>query len=135
MFSTTPITGTPTFLQKLISFLTSASATSYGDAVIAISIISHAARTRASDEAMGSEGPYLRGRDNYGAVYLRRLEVLCDGKVLIGRARRSIDDQVVQVAPVYVPQELLDQPCIVRLRVVSESEAKAQLVQKRQHRR
>ena len=56
-----------------------------------------------------SNVPCLRGGDNDAAVGLGGLEVLREGNVLVGRPRRRVDEEKVQLAPVHVLEELLDE--------------------------
>ena len=56
-------------------------------------------------------GTNLGRRDDDGAVDAGFLEELRDGQVLVRGARRRVDDQVVQAAPVDVLEELFDQAC------------------------
>mmetsp|Transcript_32810 Transcript_32810/g.83279 ORF Transcript_32810/g.83279 Transcript_32810/m.83279 type:complete len:385 (-) Transcript_32810:114-1268(-) len=61
------------------------------------------------------DGHLLRGGDDDGAVRLRaRAQALRDGDVLVGGAGRCVHHQVVQLAPVHVLEELLDQPVLAR---------------------
>ena len=56
-----------------------------------------------------------RAHDDCSIVGAERLgEVLHDGDVLVRRARRRVHQQIVELAPLDVGQELLDQPVLTR---------------------
>ena len=53
--------------------------------------------------------PYLWCCYDDSSVHVALTEVLDDGEMLVGRTRRRVHHQIVQLTPVNVPQKLLDE--------------------------
>lgn len=66
----------------------------------------------AESSASGPRAPaHLRRGDDHGPVEARRRQVLHGRQVFVRRAGRGVHDEVVQLSPVHVTEELLDHAC------------------------
>src|SRR5258706_12222925 len=60
------------------------------------------------------QGDFLRGGDQDSTVDGRFLKVLDDTEVLVRGTRRGVDNEPVEISPVYILQELSYQPVLLR---------------------